>query len=140
MTNIPVSLQFPANPSLEQLRKVAKEHLKEMRLARSDATLSDAQFQLARLYGFSSWRALRVEVDQRRQALGPRLSALMADIRPVRRQAARSRALDPAHVEHTFFALCGLMIGLPTMALNLALSLDLFEKIPLTRFASHLLR
>lgn len=140
MTNTPVSLQFPANPSLEQLRKVAKEHLKEMRLSRVDATLSDAQFQLARLYGFSSWRALRLEVDQRRQARGPGLPLLMADIRPIRRQGARTRALDPGHVEHTFFAFCGLMMGLPTMALNLALSLDLLEKIPLIRFASHLLR
>ena len=134
MTNTPVSLKFPANPSLEQLRKVAKEHLKEMRLARADATLSDAQFQLARLYGFSSWRALRLEVDQRRQALGPKLSALMADIRPVRRQGARARALDPGHVEQTFFAFCGLVMGLPTMTLNLALVLDLVEKVALTRF------
>jgi len=129
MTNPPVSLQFPANPSLEHLRKVAKEHLKEMRLARADTTLSDAQFQLARLYGFSSWRALRLEVDRRRQALGPRLPALMAYIRPVGRQTARARTLDPSHVEHTFFALCGLMMGLPATAFILAIVLDLVAKI-----------
>jgi hypothetical protein len=67
---------LPARPSLERLRKLAKELLKEHRArdaaaaerfratmpgrvpAAGDATLADAQFVLAREHGFASWAAL----------------------------------------------------------------------------------
>src|SRR5690242_8914216 len=71
------TLRLPARPSLEQLRKQAKELLKDYRggataatermravisrLAnanQSAATLADAQFVLAREYGFENWAAL----------------------------------------------------------------------------------
>ncbi|MGW7532802.1 ankyrin repeat domain-containing protein [Amycolatopsis sp. NPDC054798] len=48
---------LPANPNLGQLRKQAKE------LARADAiALSEAQFRLARSYGFPSWPQLQTYV------------------------------------------------------------------------------
>lgn len=52
------SSRLPARPSLEQLRKQAKERLREQRLTDPGATLAAAQFALAREYGFESWPRL----------------------------------------------------------------------------------
>ena len=59
----PAPLSLPDDPDLDWLRKQAKRLLKELRRARPDARLADAQFDLARRYGFSSWRALKAHVD-----------------------------------------------------------------------------
>ncbi len=54
---------LPDAANLEWLRKEAKRHHTELRQARADATLADAQFEIAKRYGFSSWRALKAHVD-----------------------------------------------------------------------------
>ena len=54
---------LPDAPSLEWLRKQAKRRLEEIRAERPDARLADAQLDLARRYGFPSWRALKAHVD-----------------------------------------------------------------------------
>ena len=59
----PAPLPLPDNPDLDWLRKQAKRRLAELREANADAQLTDAQFELARQYGFSSWRALKAHVD-----------------------------------------------------------------------------
>jgi hypothetical protein len=85
---MPVSnSHFPARPSLEQLRKQAKELLRAYRandsaaLARLSvhksrvseptgphpASLADAQFVLAREYGFQSWPRLKRHIDLTRR-------------------------------------------------------------------------
>ena len=56
-------LSLPDAPNLEWLRKQAKQRLKKIRIANPDAKLADAQLDLARHYGFSSWRALKAHVD-----------------------------------------------------------------------------
>jgi len=56
-------LSLPNAPSLEWLRKQAKRQLDEQRKVNTDAKLADAQLELARQYGFSSWRALKSHVD-----------------------------------------------------------------------------
>ena len=56
-------LPLPDKPDLDWLRKQAKRHLKELRDTNPSAQLADAQFALARQYGFSSWRALKAHVD-----------------------------------------------------------------------------
>jgi ankyrin repeat protein len=56
-------LSLPDAPSLEWLRKQAKHRLTELRKTNRGAQLSDAQFALAKQYGFSSWRALKAHVD-----------------------------------------------------------------------------
>ena len=129
MTNTPVSLQFPANPSLERLRKEAKEHLKAMRLAAGDVTLSEAQFRLARSYGFSSWRALKEEVERRRGIYRPPTPQIGAFL--TRPAAAIHWMPDAGRAEQVFSPLS----ILPLLAMYL---LPFAE--PLTRFASHLLR
>ena len=54
---------LPDNPNLEWLRKQAKRRLEELREANPAARLADAQLNLARQYGFSSWRSLKAHVD-----------------------------------------------------------------------------
>lgn len=54
---------LPDAPSLEWLRKQAKRRLEELRLTKPDAHLAEAQFEIAKHLGFSSWRALKAHVD-----------------------------------------------------------------------------
>lgn len=54
---------LPDAPDLEWLRKRAKRRLTELRETNPAARLADAQLDLARSYGFPSWRALKAHVD-----------------------------------------------------------------------------
>ncbi len=54
---------LPEAPNLDWLRKQAKRRLAELRQTSPDAKLADAQFDLAKQYGFPSWRALKAHVD-----------------------------------------------------------------------------
>ncbi|HEV8263650.1 MAG TPA: hypothetical protein VGQ06_01785 [Gemmatimonadales bacterium] len=63
------SSRLPPRPSLEQLRKQAKERLRQLRAADPTATLADAQFALAREYGFESWPKLVDHVEASRLGL-----------------------------------------------------------------------
>ena len=60
--------RLPARPSLEQLRKQAKERLKNQRTGDPDATLADAQLALAREHGFDSWPKLVHHVESLQSA------------------------------------------------------------------------
>lgn len=55
--------RLPARPSLEHLRKEAKDRLGALRAEKPGATLADAQFALAREYGFASWPKLVHHVE-----------------------------------------------------------------------------
>ena len=57
------ALTLPENPNLEWLRKTAKKRLTELRKSEPKAKLADAQFAMAKDYGFTSWRALKNHVD-----------------------------------------------------------------------------
>src|SRR5687767_6411394 len=57
------SRRLPARPSLEQLRKQARERLNAVRAADPAATLADAQYAIARDYGFESWPKLVHHVE-----------------------------------------------------------------------------
>jgi hypothetical protein len=58
-----VSRTLPFRPNLEHLKKQAKALLRDLQAGRPDAQLADAQHQLAREYGFSSWPALHAHVE-----------------------------------------------------------------------------
>jgi hypothetical protein len=60
--------KLPERPSLEYLRKLAKERLAELRAAEPRARLAAAQLAVAREHGLPSWRALVAEVVARRAA------------------------------------------------------------------------
>ena len=61
--SVPPLRHLPERPSLEQLRKQAKEHLEIVRAANPSATLAAAQHALAREYGFESWPKLVHHVE-----------------------------------------------------------------------------
>jgi len=50
-------------PNLEWLRKQAKHRLRELRTQFPQAQLSQAQFELAKDFGFANWRELTAHVD-----------------------------------------------------------------------------
>lgn len=54
---------LPDHPNLDWLRKQAKRRLAELRAANPAARLANAQLDVARQYGFSSWRALKAHID-----------------------------------------------------------------------------
>jgi ankyrin repeat protein len=60
------SSELPDRASLEYLRKLSKDRLRELRRSDPAARLADAQLAVAREHGFSSWRALKAELDRRR--------------------------------------------------------------------------
>ena len=103
--NDPAS-RLPAHPSLEQLRKQAKDLLRDYRdgddvavtrfaaiiprfasATGLDAQLADAQFVVAREYGFENWAALTTEVEQ-----------LADPARPTKREPIRPIQLAPSRV------------------------------------------
>jgi hypothetical protein len=55
--------------NLEQLRKQAKDRLRERRAAGEQIKLSDVQFELAREHGFASWPKLCAQLDGGRSAV-----------------------------------------------------------------------
>ena len=55
--------KLPDTPNLDWLRKRAKRRLRELRKTLPDAQLAQAQFDLARDFGFSSWRNLKAHAD-----------------------------------------------------------------------------
>src|SRR3984893_13623169 len=65
------AMPLPDRPSLEFLKKLAKDRLPEMRRATPSARLADAQLAVAREHGFPGWGALRAELRRRRAAADP---------------------------------------------------------------------
>ncbi len=63
---------LPSRPSLEYLRKLAKDRLPTLRSDTPGARLADALLAVAQDHGFSSWRALKAEIDRRRGDLTSR--------------------------------------------------------------------
>jgi ankyrin repeat protein len=73
-----MTTQLPAAPSLEQLRKQAKELVRERRGGPEPLRLSEAQLALAREYGFPSWPRLKAYVERVRSN-GPGLAHAFVD-------------------------------------------------------------
>jgi len=86
-TNESAAAPLPDAANHEWLRKHAKRRLHALRRANPDAKLADAQLEIARHYGFSSWRALKAHIDSltvegqlfdaARTGDAPRLAALL---------------------------------------------------------------
>jgi len=60
-----MSESLPERASLEYLKKLAKERLKDLRHTHPEAQLAAALLAVAREHGFPSWRALKAEVERR---------------------------------------------------------------------------
>jgi hypothetical protein len=102
---------LPARPDLDQQKKLAKELLRDYRaddreaVARmraelpdkAELSLADAQFVLAREYGFSSWRELKHRIERQRAAQRPPIERFKRAVRDG--DAATIRALLEQHDE-----------------------------------------
>ena len=55
---------MPARPNIEYLKNEAKRRLAARRTKDPDLKLSTVQFEIAREYGFTSWRALKTAMEQ----------------------------------------------------------------------------
>src|SRR5687768_15095324 len=66
--SVPPRRRLPERPSLEQLRKQAKEHLDTLRADDPSVNLAAAQHALAREYGFESWPKLVHHVESMQPA------------------------------------------------------------------------
>jgi ankyrin repeat protein len=64
-------MALPDRPSLEYLKKLAKDRLEALRRANPGARLADAQLAVAREQGFTSWRALRARLDRAPRTASP---------------------------------------------------------------------
>lgn len=58
-----MSRNLPPHPNLEHLRKQAKDLLHDLQQQNPDSKLADAQFAIAREYGFASWPKLKAYVE-----------------------------------------------------------------------------
>src|SRR5688572_3495190 len=66
--SVPPRRHLPERPSLEQLRKQAREHLDTLRAVDPSVKLAAAQHALAREYGFESWPKLVHHVESMQPA------------------------------------------------------------------------
>jgi len=73
----PSPSRLPERASLDFLKKLAKERLRDLRKTDPTAKLASAQLAVAREHGFPSWRALKTEVDRAR---APRRDAFFAAV------------------------------------------------------------
>src|ERR1700722_3393090 len=55
---------IPARPSLEWLRKTAKDRAVQLRAVEPATKLSQAQLEIAREHGFASWRGMKAHVER----------------------------------------------------------------------------
>ena len=67
-----MSASLPSRPDLNWLKNRAKDRLVELCAIDPAAKLADAQKDVARHYGFPSWRALKAHVDAARAEVPPR--------------------------------------------------------------------
>src|SRR5919107_3235201 len=86
---------LPPRPDLDQQRKLAKELLHAFRAGdreaiarlraelpdKTELSLADAQFVLAREYGFSSWRELKARIEKHAAAQRPPLERFKRAVR-----------------------------------------------------------
>ncbi|HEV8148355.1 MAG TPA: hypothetical protein VGP79_18325 [Bryobacteraceae bacterium] len=76
------SSKLPARPSMEQLRKQAKDRLRALRLAEPDRTitLAEVQFELARECGFDTWAKLKEHIEDGQPSRVELLERLARDL------------------------------------------------------------
>src|SRR6266545_3519964 len=111
-----VPRQLPDNPNLRHLKDQAKDLLK----AGSADSITDAQFKIARLYGFPSWPKLKAHVDSLKE-IGQLKQAIDAnDVDRVKALMTRYPALHQAPLGYgqsgplTWVAECRIPWGPPS--------------------------
>jgi hypothetical protein len=107
---------LPDHPSLEHLRKEAKQRLGKLRGSGASAQLADAQLLVAREYGFSSWRALKAAVE--------RTAPSTAYHRPPlnHHRLAHAAMSDRMGVENAFYSFMAVGVLLTSLAISVDFS------------------
>jgi hypothetical protein len=104
---------LPVRANIDWLRKTAKQRLRDMRTRAPDAKLAQAQFDIARQYGFSSWRSLKTHLDRHENGDAPLSDEAIASflravgdgrIEEVRAALAAEPALVNATGPHPYWA------------------------------------
>jgi hypothetical protein len=91
---------LPERPSLEHLKNEAKARHKLLHAKNPAAQLADTQRDIAREYGFPSWRQLHARVSEDSNSFGPETE--LEKVNRLRIEQARPRkaiAIDPATIE-----------------------------------------
>jgi ankyrin repeat protein len=102
--------QLPERASLEYLKKLAKDRLHELRRADPQAKLASALLDVARDHGFSSWRALKAEIEQRQKKFVTYFFEACAkgDVEAMRGPLQNDPALVSASIPGSFHGWTGL--------------------------------
>jgi len=108
------SKSFPTRPSLEHLRKEAKQRLGKLRAGGAGVQLADAQLLVAREYGFSSWRALKAAVE----ITGQPAVYCRPPLNHLRLVAAHAALSDRMGVENAFFSFMAVGVLLTCLAIS----------------------
>jgi ankyrin repeat protein len=109
---------LPEQPNLRHLKDQAKDMLK----TGEAATLTEAQFKIARLYGFASWSKLKAHVDSLAEIGQLKLAIDAEDVAHVKAMMTRNPALHRAPLGYgkngplTWVAECRVPWGPPSPA------------------------
>ncbi len=120
------SRALPEHPNLAHLKDQAKDLLR----SGSAKSLTDAQFQTARLYGFPSWPKLKAHVDTLTEVGQFRSAIVRDDVATVEQMLRNKPGLMHQRLDHHGFSawLFAAEIGRPAIAeLLLALGADILE-------------
>ena len=90
---------LPARPSLEFLKKTAKQQVAALRRQGKTISLADAQLTLARKYGFLSWRKLKAHVELLELARSAVEAVSKGDTKTLRRLLRQDPALANTRVD-----------------------------------------
>src|SRR5262245_59701698 len=74
--------KLPPNPNLEHLKKQAKDRLRKMQQENSALKLADAQYGIAREYGFASWPKLKAYDESGPKDLDPQRTGMPEKLSP----------------------------------------------------------
>jgi ankyrin repeat protein len=96
MTRVDV---LPARPSLEFLKKLAKQQVVVLRRQGKTTSLAAAQLTLARKYGFPSWRKLKAHVELSEQAAAAVEAISSGDTKSLRRLMSQNSNLANTRVD-----------------------------------------
>ena len=116
---------LPERASLEYLKKLAKDRLQEMRRANPRTKLAAAQLAVARDYGFSSWRALKAELEQQHRQFATHFFEACAkgDVEALRRLLANGARHQRLFYEARDVKIVLALFRLPFFAENRAVDL-----------------
>jgi hypothetical protein len=90
---------LPARPSLDFLKKLAKQQVVALRRQRKTTSLAAAQLTLARKYGFPSWRKLKAHVELSEQAAAAVEAISSGDTKSLKRLMSQNSNLAKTRVD-----------------------------------------